>query len=69
MYRFITIRCRSCGSVIYNLPENEIKKLKYFNLTCEDCMEQDALKNPKTGNSGFEYSKHDERKTQIQFVS
>lgn len=59
MYKFITIRCRKCGSVIYNLPEKEIKRLKLVNLSCEDCSEHDAL----------EYSKHDERNTQIPFVS
>lgn len=37
MYKFITIKCRSCNSVIYNLPEKDFKKLKLINLTCEDC--------------------------------
>ena len=37
MYKFITIRCRNCGSVVYNLPENEIKKVKLVDLMCEDC--------------------------------
>lgn len=41
MYNFITIRCRCCGSVIYNLPEKDFKKLKLLNLRCEDCIEND----------------------------
>ncbi len=39
MYKFKTIRCRNCGSVVYNLPVNEIKKLKFTNIRCEDCIE------------------------------
>ncbi len=42
MYKFKTIRCRNCGSVVYNLPVNEIKKLKLTNIRCEDCMEHSA---------------------------
>jgi hypothetical protein len=37
MYKFITVKCRSCNSVIYNLPEKDFKKLRLINLTCEDC--------------------------------
>ena len=37
MFKFKTIRCRSCGSVIYNMLEKDIKKLKLVNLKCEDC--------------------------------
>jgi hypothetical protein len=69
MYKFITIRCRSCGSVIYNLPENEIKKFKLVNLTCEDCMEHRALEEPQMEKSSTGNSKHKEEKTQIKFVS
>lgn len=39
MFNFKTIRCSSCGSVVYNLPANETKKLKLANLICEDCIE------------------------------
>ncbi|WP_010252625.1 hypothetical protein [Acetivibrio cellulolyticus] len=39
MYRFVTMRCRCCGTVMYNLPENEIKKIRHINLVCEDCVE------------------------------
>jgi len=39
MSKFITIRCKICGSVIYNLPENEFKNLKLVDLICEDCIE------------------------------
>ena len=66
MYKFITIRCRSCGSVIYNLPEKEIKKLKLVNLSCEDCTDHKALEN---GALSLECSKDDGRNRQIQFVS
>ncbi len=37
MFNFKTIRCSCCGSVIYNLPEAQIKKLKKTILKCEDC--------------------------------
>lgn len=47
MYKFKTIRCRSCGSVIYNLPVNETKKLKFVNLRCEDCIEHSASEKSK----------------------
>lgn len=43
MYKFITIRCRSCGSVIYNIQEKDFKKLRLVNLTCEDCMDYATL--------------------------
>jgi uncharacterized OB-fold protein len=43
MYKFITIRCRSCGSVIYNIQEKDFKRPKLVNLTCEDCMDQATL--------------------------
>lgn len=39
MIKFITIRCKSCGNVIYNLPEQEFKKLKLVDLLCEDCLD------------------------------
>lgn len=42
MFKFITIRCRSCGSVIYNTLEEDIRKLKLVNLICEDCNEHKA---------------------------
>lgn len=61
MYKFITIRCRSCGSVIYNLPEKEIKKLKLVNLMCEDCTDHNALENSETVMNGFAYSKHHDK--------
>lgn len=47
MYKFITIKCRSCNSVIYNLPEKDFKRLKLINLTCEDCRDHSTLENPK----------------------
>ena len=37
MYNFTTIKCSSCGAVIYNLPELEAKSLENFTLKCEDC--------------------------------
>jgi hypothetical protein len=40
MCKFITIRCKICGSVIYNLPEEEFKSLKLVDLLCEDCSEE-----------------------------
>ena len=49
MYKFISIRCRSCGSVIYNLQENDFKRLKLVNLTCEDCRDHSALEDSDTG--------------------
>lgn len=42
MYKFKTIRCKNCGSVVYNLPVNEIKKLKVVNFICEDCKDHNA---------------------------
>lgn len=39
MIKFITIKCKSCGSVIYNLPEQDFKKLKLVDLLCEDCLD------------------------------
>ncbi|HEX9060060.1 MAG TPA: hypothetical protein VF941_07755 [Clostridia bacterium] len=42
MYKFITIRCICCNSVICNLPEGETSKLKFKNLICEDCIEHDT---------------------------
>lgn len=47
MYKFITLRCRNCGSVIYNLPAKGIRKLKHVKLTCEDCAEHSNLRNSK----------------------
>jgi hypothetical protein len=40
MCKFVTIRCKKCGSVIYNLPEEEFKSLKLVDLICEDCIEK-----------------------------
>lgn len=45
MYKFVTIKCRICNSVIYNLQENDFKKLKLINLTCEDCMDHSDSEN------------------------
>lgn len=47
MFKFITLRCRNCGSVIYNLPVKDIKKPKHVKLTCEDCAEHNTLRNSK----------------------
>lgn len=49
MYKFVTIRCRSCGSVIYNLQEKEFHKLKLVSLTCEDCIENSDFENSEIG--------------------
>lgn len=49
MYKFMTIRCRSCGSVIYNLQERDFKKLRLVSLTCEDCRDHAALENSNVG--------------------
>ncbi|KNY27056.1 hypothetical protein [Pseudobacteroides cellulosolvens] len=37
MFNFKTIKCTNCGSVVFNLPEMEAKKLHNFDLKCEDC--------------------------------
>lgn len=58
MYKFITVRCRSCGSVIYNLPEKDIRRLKLVNLICEDCMEHEEIEGVKTKISGPGHLKH-----------
>ncbi len=55
MYKFITIRCRSCGSVIYNLPESDFKKLRLVNLTCEDCRDHSELDDTDTGKEVLVY--------------
>jgi hypothetical protein len=49
MYKFITIRCRCCSSVIYNLPEIEFKNLKLINLMCEDCTDHKVFVNFEMG--------------------
>lgn len=47
MYKFKTIRCKNCDSVVYNLPVNEINKLKVTNIRCEDCIEHSASEKSK----------------------
>ncbi len=47
MYKFKTIRCRNCNSVIYNLPESEIKKIKLIDLYCDDCKDHSSLDSSK----------------------
>ncbi|PYG86617.1 hypothetical protein LY28_02836 [Ruminiclostridium sufflavum DSM 19573] len=46
IYKFITIRCRSCGAVVYNLPVSEMKKIKFLNIICEDCLEHSTSAKP-----------------------
>lgn len=49
MLKFITIKCKSCGSVIYNLPEQDFKKLKLVDLLCEDCLDANESSVYETG--------------------
>jgi uncharacterized OB-fold protein len=44
MYKFTTIKCSNCGTVIFNLPEMEAKKLSNLKLLCEDCNYNTILK-------------------------
>lgn len=37
MYKFITLKCSNCGTVIFNLPETEASGLSGLALLCEDC--------------------------------
>jgi len=37
MYTFITLKCNHCGSVIFNLPEDEANKLNGLTFLCECC--------------------------------
>lgn len=43
MYKFVTLRCYHCQSVILNLPEAEITKLNGLNFQCECCGHQNLL--------------------------
>ncbi|KNY27655.1 hypothetical protein Bccel_2926 [Pseudobacteroides cellulosolvens ATCC 35603 = DSM 2933] len=37
MFKFKTIKCSHCGTVIFNLPETDARKLHNISLICEDC--------------------------------
>lgn len=37
MFRFKTIKCANCKSVIMNLPEDELEKLNGILFRCECC--------------------------------
>ena len=43
MFRFVTVRCSCCGTVMYNLPAYEIEKLENSNLICEDCIDHSTM--------------------------
>ena len=43
MYRFKSLHCYHCKSVILNLPDYEVAKLNGLNFQCECCGHQNAL--------------------------
>lgn len=43
MYKFKTLHCQHCKSVMLNLPESEILKLNGLNFQCENCGHQNLL--------------------------
>lgn len=65
MHKFITIRCKSCGAVIFNLPEKQNRKLKFVDLICEDCIDHNALENYGMETNSLDHSKNAEMSTQI----
>jgi hypothetical protein len=69
MYKFITIRCRNCGSVIYNLPEKEIKRLKLLNLMCEDCIKHNALESYEVLKNSIEQPEQNNGNNNVKYVS
>jgi DNA-directed RNA polymerase subunit RPC12/RpoP len=43
MYKFRSLRCFTCNSVILNLPEAEVTKLQGMNIRCENCGHHNSL--------------------------
>lgn len=43
MYKFKSLKCYNCNSVLLNLPESEIVKLNGLNFQCECCGHQNLL--------------------------
>lgn len=43
MYKFKSLKCYNCNSVLLNLPESEIIKLNGLNFQCECCGHQNLL--------------------------
>lgn len=37
MYKFKSLRCPTCGSVVLNLPEAEVLKLQGMHIHCNNC--------------------------------
>lgn len=37
MFKFITIRCKACGSVLYNIPDTTLMDFVPEKMICEDC--------------------------------
>ncbi len=44
MYKFKTIRCSSCNSVLINIPEAELEQLDGMLLHCDCCNHINLLK-------------------------
>lgn len=44
MSKNIILKCKNCGSVIYNLPEKEFRTLKTVDLICDDCIKKNKEK-------------------------
>ncbi|MCR4435426.1 MAG: hypothetical protein QHH06_03350 [Clostridiales bacterium] len=43
MYKFKSLKCYHCNSVLLNLPESEIAKLDGLSFQCECCGHQNIL--------------------------
>ncbi|MDP4093390.1 MAG: hypothetical protein Q8920_08520 [Bacillota bacterium] len=44
MFKYKTLRCSHCNSVIVNIPAAEANKLEGMNFTCECCGHHNVLK-------------------------
>jgi hypothetical protein len=43
MYKFKTLKCYNCNSVITNLPEDEARKLEGLTFRCDCCNHNNLL--------------------------
>ena len=69
MYKFKTLRCSCCNSVMYNLLDTEAGKIKVVNLICEDCKDQNTIDTSKAEICKEKKSAHDFRHTHMLLAS